>query len=390
MDKVTVSNGKTISSTPDAIGLSLPEEILNRDLSEAMLFWNVIEDRRFIFDLTPYSEEHRPVEPREFMSLLGRTFLLWDGDGTNSVYRLSSGRDLFVGTTANEAVFGGGGDDSLAGFEGFDFLNGEVGNDQLRAGDGNDRLFGGEDDDLLSDGGGSDASYGGDGDDVFEAADDGNHDVFDGGTGLDRLIGGSGDETIDLARGFRRDAAGGYDLLRSIEAVDGGDGNDRLFGTSEDDTLNGGAGADLIFGGSGKDHLSGGGRRNDGDVLFGGEGDDELISFGQAFGGGGNDVLAFGTEMTGGAGNDRFVIFGGEHQVMDYAPGVDVLDFGGIGSGFHEFFMNPLDLLNAMSETAEGLFITRTSLVDPTDPATTSLLLRGVQLSDVLMSDILW
>ncbi|MFN0194928.1 MAG: calcium-binding protein [Aestuariivirga sp.] len=388
MSKVTVSDGKTISSTPDAIGLSLPEEILNRDLSEAALFWNSIEDRRSIFDMTLYNEEHRPVEPQDLGSYLGKTLLLWDGDGTNSVYGLSSGNDIFIGTAANEAVFGGGGDDSLNGLGGFDFLNGEVGNDQLRGGDGNDRLFGGEDDDLLSDGGGSDASYGGDGDDVFEAADDGNHDVFDGGAGLDRLIGGSGDETIDLARGFRRDAAGGYDLLRSIEAVDGGDGNDRLFGTSEDDTLNGGAGVDLIIGGAGKDHLFGGG--GEGDVLFGGEGDDELIGGGLAFGGGGNDVLA-GGKMTGGAGNDRFVIFAGEHQVMDYEPGVDVLEFvGGLGSGFHEFYMNPSDLFNAMSETSDGLFITLTSLRDPTDPETSSLLLRGVQLSDVLMSDILW
>ncbi|MFN0190656.1 MAG: calcium-binding protein [Aestuariivirga sp.] len=314
--------------------------------------------------------------------------VLWDADGTNSSYRLSEWIDVFLGSDADEEVFGFEGGDTLRGEGGQDYLDGGAGDDWLYGGSGNDVLVGGEGKDRLEDGSGSDRVYSGEDDDVLVGTSDGNIDIFDGGGGVDLFVGGDGDDVIDLGRGYRQESGLIYDLLRNIEKFDGGGGNDTILGTSGNDQIEGGDGADTIYGFDGNDTL-GGGDLDDGDVLYGGEGNDELTLFTQGYGGEGDDVLSAGREMTGGAGHDRFVIVG-ENVITDFTPGEDVLDFMPLGHNYHRQFGSSAELLHAMHDTAEGLYISFDVVWPDGDVEFSFLLLQGVHRGDILPGDIWW
>ncbi|WP_027047785.1 MULTISPECIES: calcium-binding protein [Mesorhizobium] len=102
-----------------------------------------------------------------------------------------------------------------------------------------------------------------------------------GGKGDDHMEGGPGDDKLD---GFEGN-----------DSVFGGDGNDTLWGGNGVDTLRGGGGDDRLSGGSGGDSLEGGPGY---DTLWGGEGGDLFI-------------------FQSGCGKD---------QVLDFAPGEDLLE----------------------------------------------------------------
>ena len=116
-----------------------------------------------------------------------------------------------TGSSDDDELYGGRGNDKLYGQAGKDVLSGGPGNDELDGGAGDDSLYGGEGDDTL-----------------------------DGGAGNDLLVGGEG-----------------KDKMR------GGAGNDRLYGdvvhsgTYGDDTLCGGDGYDFLEGGPGGDKING-------------------------------------------------------------------------------------------------------------------------------------
>ena len=162
-----------------------------------------------------------------------------------------------VGTSGNNRINGGAGNDSLSGLGG---------DDQIFGGAGNDRLNGGDGADLLQGGAGTDALYGGEGDDRLS-----------GETGNDALYGGAGN---DLVSGGMGD-----DLLLGelgSDALEGGEGNDTLLSGTENFEM---LGEDVLRGGAGNDVLRGGGGN---DTLEGGTGDDELRGWG------GSNVYLFG------------------------------------------------------------------------------------------------
>ncbi len=132
-----------------------------------------------------------------------------------------------------------------------------------------------------------------------------------GGEGDDTVSGGAGNDFIASTSGADSLSGDeGNDIVyggTGNDTVTGGDGDDFLYGESESDSLTGGAGNDFLDGGSESDSLSGG------------AGNDSLI------GGSGNDSL------TGGAGEDVF-IFGpasGNDQIVDFTPGVDIIEIAG-------------------------------------------------------------
>ena len=79
----------------------------------------------------------------------------------------------FLGTSANDSLTGGAGNDQLYGEDGDDVLFGGAGNDTLRGGQGSDRLFGGTGNDFLSEAAGDTGPFG--------------NDYYDGGEGNDRV-----------------------------------------------------------------------------------------------------------------------------------------------------------------------------------------------------------
>jgi Ca2+-binding RTX toxin-like protein len=148
---------------------------------------------------------------------------------------------LILGSSANNNLFGGAGDDAVMGFAGNDTLTGSSGNDGLAGGTGIDRLFGGNGNDGLDGGSGNDSLYGGNGNDVLDGAE--GNDFAQGGNGNDLLDGGDGNDILDGDS--------------NNDTLNGGAGNDNLVGDSGNDTLNGGSGVDTVDGGAGKDILSG-------------------------------------------------------------------------------------------------------------------------------------
>ena len=253
-----------------------------------------------------------------------------------------AGSDVIIGNAADNMLQGRGGADLLQGLEGNDTLiagapalqgalltgstlDGGTGTDVLVGGSGPDRLFAGAGADMAQGGGGDDVAYGaGDADSL--SGEDGN-DLLNGEAGDDLLFGGAGADTLSGEAGVDRLFGGdGVDLLlggAGDDLLEAGAGNDVLFGEGDADSLSGGAGVDILNGMTGDDWLHGG---EGADVLSGELGADVLI------GGLGADVLV------GGGGADRFVVsqlgdsqFGdGGDLIIDYAPGVDVIDLAGV------------------------------------------------------------
>ncbi|WP_050411716.1 DUF4214 domain-containing protein [Massilia sp. NR 4-1] len=203
------------------------------------------------------------------------------------------------------------------------YLNGTTDNDVLYGGAGNDGLEGN---------GGYDRLFGGDGDDVLRSGNfydeasglrlpDKMGDVLDGGAGNDHLFG-----------------AGGRDLLL------GGAGDDELRGDAGDDLLLGGEGNDLLDGGSGLDRAQFAAQRADYSLAKNGEG--YTVTHGTE-----SDVT-LGVERL--VFSDRAVAFdleGNAGQIyrvyqaaLNRAP-----DLGGLG-----FWINAADLGVSMLDVAAG------------------------------------
>lgn len=123
----------------------------------------------------------------------------------------------------------------------------------------------------------------------------GGDDTIDGGGGSNRVrydTTGMSDLEIDLSAGTASGSFNGVaftDTLTNIQRARGGAGDDLIIGNAADNRLEGGAGNDTLVSSAGNDTL------------------------------------------VGGAGADTFVINGNGHvMIMDYTPGVDIIDVRGL------------------------------------------------------------
>ena len=313
------------------------------------------------------------------------------GTSNNDFIQLGQGDDRAFGGKGHDEFAGGGGNDYLDGGLGFDFIYGARGNDVLHTGEltsttaaqADDRLFGGDGDDLLyadtSAQGGTLRSYAGA--------------VFDGGSGNDTLqiqdlvatidLTGAtitGIETFSYGTSFLGNAlmtAAQVNAITNfnsykITIMTAGDivmsGNPNL---TEIRLFEGGQSIDLsasvrpssnlgprVVGGNGDDFLMGSSRLDD---FLGGAGNDTLI------GGFGADVL------TAGAGNDS--LYGGEHN--DFLTGDAGVDFmsGGAGRDIFDF--------NAMTDSGNAVG-TRDVITDfQVDPNTSTAFVDRFDLSTI-------
>ena len=190
------------------------------------------------------------------------------------------------GSLPAAALFGGDGNDTLAGGSGADQLFGQAGNDTLLGKGGNDQLFGGAGTDTLTGGPGNDQAFGqagndrmiwnpGDGTDVNEGGNDVDTVEVNGGNAaeqftatangtrvrFDRItpapfsidIGTSENLALNMNGGDDNFSATGNLAALIKLTVDGGPGNDTLLGGNGNDTLLGGDGSDFIDGNQGND-----------------------------------------------------------------------------------------------------------------------------------------
>ena len=224
---------------------------------------------------------------------------LFGGDG-NDILAGEAGNDWLDGEAGRDDIWGGDGDDMLKGGAGNDrpftvAINGteadievsdlmdsdiddppidmnEDGSSRVRAG-----LFGGKGNDELDGGAGNDYLDGGAGDDTFIYDDD--DDYRDGGVGTDTIdasgVEGTDGVTIDLSDDDATDAdVDEAAEVKNIENIIGSNQGDDLDGGMEANMLMGGKGNDTIDGGMGNDTLDGGDGR---DNLTGGEGADVFM-----------------------------------------------------------------------------------------------------------------
>lgn len=183
----------------------------------------------------------------------------------------SSGNDRLTVGAGNDTVDGLGGDDSLVGGDGNDSMLGNIGSDTVLGGRGNDSIFGSSF--FGSETGTVNVLDGGDGDDLIWAlaADD----VF-GGKGFDELNYGTNQSSgvnIDLKKAF---AGQGPVEITGVERVVGTNLNDTFSGTNGGIDMRGGFGADTIKGLKGDDTIEGG---VGADRLTLGKGEDTLVFF---------------------------------------------------------------------------------------------------------------
>jgi Ca2+-binding RTX toxin-like protein len=161
----------------------------------------------------------------DFLGTDSFSYTLNDGQGgsdTATAYisvKLPAGAK--TGHAAADVLFGGNGDNVIAGLGGDDLLYGGKGHDIILGGAGDDLIFGGKGNDLLSGGagndfiyadGGKDDLYGGTGDDWLMGS--GDNDTLHGGAGRDTLFGNGGRNTYV----FERDTAfSGADTIMDFD-----------------------------------------------------------------------------------------------------------------------------------------------------------------------------
>ena len=166
-----------------------------------------------------------------------------------------NGKINFLGTSGDDWINAGAGNDDLTGGDGNDYLNGGTGADTMNGGAGNDSLNGGT---------GADTMNGGDG-----------NDYLNGGTDADTMIGGAGNDSyyVDIAGDtITENADQGTDevfstitytlgnnvenlTLEGTTAINGTGNtlNNTLTGNSGNNVLNGKEGTDTMIGGAGND-----------------------------------------------------------------------------------------------------------------------------------------
>lgn len=186
--------------------------------------------------------------------------------------------DHITGSSVDNTLVGGRGNDQIWGVDGHDDISGGDGNDTLNGGQGNDRIWGDAGNDVITASWGADTIYGGAGRDIYS---------FASSTASISI-----DLVTNVHTGFASET-----LIYQVEDIAAGSGNDTLRGNNAVNTLDGGAGDDFLDG------------RNGNDILDGSAGNDTLM------GGAGADT------MTGGLGNDVFWIDDAGDTVIEHANG---------------------------------------------------------------------
>ncbi|MHC4875658.1 MAG: Ig-like domain-containing protein [Planctomycetota bacterium] len=210
--------------------------------------------------------------------------------------------------SANAAIFGHGGDDTLAGGSGNDLIVGNSGDDEVSGGAGDDAVLGGAGRDTVSGGAGNNRVDGNgtsldvmredvEGTVVLTSTmltwDTGSNSIFN--IESVELRGSDNDDSIDASAftlfGIRIEGGDGNDAITgtALNDVIFGDSDDPAASTGGNDFVLAGSGNDIVFGGAGNDNLIGNAGQ---DQLNGNDGNDRLR------GGAGVDTMA------GGLGND--------------------------------------------------------------------------------------
>lgn len=127
-----------------------------------------------------------------------------------------------IGTSSDDLISGGDGNELIVGLQGSDTINSNGGDDIIQGNEDADKLNGGRGDDILQSGSGSDLLFGMDGDDALSGGDD--DDLLSGGDGSDKLYGGQGDDILQGGPGADYfDCGDGIDIVIDSNISQGDD-----------------------------------------------------------------------------------------------------------------------------------------------------------------------
>ncbi len=179
---------------------------------------------------------------------------------------------IVTGSTGDDLIEMGSGNDTIDGSNGNDEIHGNAGADSIDGGAGNDSIYGAQNDAKLN---------GGPENDTLVIAGQG---TFDDTTNSQivnieqvTLEDATNLDLTSQTEGFTVNGSGGNDTIQAAQ------GNDTIFGNAGDDSLDGSAGADSVDGGTGSDTLVG--AQND-VLLDGGAdvvGDTDVLEIGASF-----------------------------------------------------------------------------------------------------------
>jgi Ca2+-binding RTX toxin-like protein len=304
---------------------------------------------------------------------------LWGSDYSDHLIG-DDGDNALNGYAGSDTLRGGGGIDRLEGGDGVDaadFRDRTVGVVLALNGSTTVRaVIGGVNEDYVRN---IENIYGGSGDDVLAGDANDNRlsggagdDVLSGGAGRDRYDGGEGRDALDfrsIASGGTISLSGGYandgEYPENIENIEdvygsaganhiiGNDQENRLLGSGGDDRIQGGGGFDTLDGGSGFDMVDYLGAQEsveitliDGQaviVTIGGVVEDRIKNFEGINGGYASDDILIGSEsanlLHGSGGNDVLIGGGGDDRLRG-GPGANELT-GGSGADAFEFLDPP-------------------------------------------------
>jgi len=325
--------------------------------------------------------------------------------------------DMIEGTSEDDHLIAGDGDQSLFGREGDDMLCGGMGADLLDGGSGSDTadysaaaegvvvnlgnsalntgeaagdtftsienilgsssadhltgngaantLTGGNGSDVLHGMGGADTLMGGGGSDTLRGGAGG--DVLDGGGGTDfaDYAGASIGLTVDLATPSANTGESAGDSYNSIEGIIGTDFDDTLSGNANDNIIYGGNGTDRIYGQDGDDTIYGEGgvgiliSGNGNDTVYGGSSLDFVIAGAGDDTADGGDFIDFlftqggNDTLLGGGGDDRLNAGGGSDRLIG-GTGNDSLT-GGTGADVFVFETFTTNEVDTIKDFEDGI-----------------------------------
>jgi len=292
-------------------------------------------------------------------------FDLYGGDGNDRLGSYQAGVTVVDGGNGDDYLwvynnmtigylFGGAGNDVVAGYVNGDALYGGAGNDLLTGGgvtfwptitDPPVPMMipvGASGDDVLFGGAGVDGLYGFDGNDTIYG---------DSGNDNGQLIAvpdGSGTGSFNIASGIYGGDGNDHIYARTVTGT--ASGNDLIYGGTGDDYVDGGSGSSTVYGGDGNDSIDAGYGLST--TIYGGDGNDTLTYFGphdvDLIGGAGNDffdctrgsIHAYGGDGGGpgtGIGHDTFSIYAEYTSISvlyveDWTEGLDHVQIGGVTS----------------------------------------------------------
>ncbi|MBY5313364.1 calcium-binding protein [Rhizobium leguminosarum] len=176
-------------------------------------------------------EAYDVIRHSEATPLAAVTLAVSDSSVVDLADELGSVSANVTGSSGDNVITTGAGNDNINGGDGADTLNGGAGEDLIYGGAGNDTLSGGDGEDLIRGGAGNDTLNGGDANDRLY-----------GEAGNDVIRGGAGNDTISDGEQFG--------FASEVFDLDAGDGDDAItvatLASFNSGTIDGGAGIDSL------------------------------------------------------------------------------------------------------------------------------------------------